>query len=331
MDDWRPRCTPPPDLVAPVPIDPSGRAGPTRHQARRGRWERVGLDLYVPAGTRRDRVEQRIIEQAGRVGQDGAVTGWAALRMWGAAFFDGTVDGSARIPVPLVCRRHLRPNHESTVSRSVFGEVWMIAGVRVVRPAEALYAELCRRTSLEDRVAAIDLACAAPVTSLARFTAWLDRNPGTPGSIREAVGLASEHAASPPEVRMRLVWVRDAGWASPLVNTDVYDPSGRFIGRPDLLDAEVGVFGEYSGALHRDRERHRSDVARMERLQAHGLEGFEIVAGDTAEVQLARMAAARQRALRRPASERRWIIDPSQGRRPEITADEVLETWGYPT
>ncbi|GAB4012664.1 hypothetical protein [Nocardioides ultimimeridianus] len=338
MNDWRPRCTPPRDLVAPAAIDPAGQAGPTRHQARRGRWERVAHNLYVPAGTDRSRVEQRIVEQAGRVAADGAVTGWAALRMWGAAFFDGTTHaGAAVLPVPLVSSHHLADTPDSTASRAAATGIWIVAGVRVVSPAAALYAELLRRDAqgptdqLRAMVAAIDMACAAPVTSLRRFGEWLDRRGPVSRRVRTALAHASEHAVSPPEVEMRMTWTLDAGWPAPQVNRDVFDLEGRFIGRPDLMDPVHGVFGEYNGALHRARDRYRSDVARMERLREHGLEGFVVVAGDGPQVQLDRMAAARGRALRRPASDRRWTLDPPQGRARPFTADEILDAWGLPT
>ena len=337
MADWRPRCSPPGDLVAPVAIDPSGRAGPTRHQARRGRWVRTAFNLYVPAGTDRTRVEQRIIEQAGRVASDGAVTGWAALRMWGAAFFDGTTNGGPPLlPVPLVSPHHLSSTDACTASRAAVGDVWTIAGVRVVSPANALHAELVRirATSGDDpsrrMVAAIDMACAAPVTSLRRFGGWLEARGQVAHPIRASLSLASEEAVSPPEVEMRMTWKLDAHWPEPVVNRDVFDLDGRFIGRPDLLDPATGVFGEYDGAHHRDRERHRSDVARLERLQQHGLEGFVIVAGDGPEVQVARMEEARKRASRRPAGDRRWTLESAHDRPAPFTADQILDAWRYP-
>lgn len=330
MDNWRPDCTPPRDLVLPVPIDPTGRTGPTRHQARRGRWRRTAFNLYVPSDTDATRVEQRIVEQAGRAGPDGAVTGWAALRLWGAAFFDGTTSDGSRLPVSLVSPHHLTPTAESTTSRARIGARWNIAGVPVVGPAVALYAEIQRRAELRSAVAAIDMACAAPVTSKARFASWLSTCAGSRSLASSALALASELAVSPPEVATRLVWVLDAGWPEPLVNSDVFDLEGRFLGRPDLLDPTTGVYGEYDGALHRSRERHRADVDRHDRLQRHGLEQFVIVAGDGPEVQLARMRSARERAIARPAAERRWTLQRPDTYPPLLTAEEKLAGWGIP-
>lgn len=330
-DRWRPRCTPPTNLVRPVPLDPTGRAGPTRHQARRGRWRRAAYNLYVPADTDRSVVEQRIMEQSARLGPGGAVTGWAALRMWGAAFFDGlAADVRTPLPVPLVGPTRLSSDRHSTASRAAVGRVWSVAGVPVVTPAPALYAEIIRREELRSAVAAIDMACAAPVTSLARFGAWLAARDRPRRLALDALALASERSASPPEVELRMVWLLDAHWPTPVVNHDVFDLQGRFLGRPDLLDPATGVYGEHDGEMHRTRARHRSDVDRADRLQRHGLEPFVVVAGDGADVQLQRMEAALDRARRRPAEDRRWTLDPPGGVPPPLGADDLLDHLNIP-
>jgi hypothetical protein len=48
--------------------------------------------FYLPREIDRDVVEQRILEEAMRLPPGGAVTCWAALRMAGGNFFDGTQD-----------------------------------------------------------------------------------------------------------------------------------------------------------------------------------------------------------------------------------------------
>ena len=104
---------------------------------------------------------------------------------------------------------------------------------------------------------------------------------------------------------MRLVWVLDAGWPHPSCNRTVFATSGEILGRPDLLDLTTGVVGEYNGALHRGRARHRSDVARMR--------------------------AARERAGR-GTSPCRWTTDPPPGALvpAEMTLDEELDLRGWP-
>jgi hypothetical protein len=55
-------------------------------------------------------VEQRVLEEAQRLPPGGVVSGWAALRLAGGNFFDGTVDGTTVRPVDLVAPAgaHLR-------------------------------------------------------------------------------------------------------------------------------------------------------------------------------------------------------------------------------
>ena len=86
-------------VVRPVPLDPTGRAGPTRGQARGPSWRQTTYGFYVPSGVDSDRPEQRVAEQAMRLPPGGAVTGWAAGLLLGATYLDGLApDGISRLP-----------------------------------------------------------------------------------------------------------------------------------------------------------------------------------------------------------------------------------------
>lgn len=148
------------------------------------------------------------------------------------------------------------------------------------------------------------MTLAAGITSLRRLRGALPRR------WDAALDLADEHSASPQETRFRLVWQLDAGWARPLVNHDVLDEHGRFLGRPDLLDPDRGIVGEYAGAVHRDRARHRRDVRREDLFRRAGLEYVEVVGDDLHDPVLVveRMGAAAARAGRLP---RRWRLGPA--------------------
>lgn len=132
---------------------------------------------------------------------------------------------------------------------------------------------------------------------------------------------------------MRLVWMLDAGLPRPLCNRFVYGLDGRLLGKPDLLEPALGVVGEYNGEEHRKRERLRRDVEREDAFRQAGLETFAVVAGDTPELQIARMHAACQRA-RDSARPRLWTLDPPRGTsRLRLTLDEELDDrdrWGLP-
>src|SRR5512141_2665922 len=107
----------PAGLVWPVRIDPLGRAGPTRAQARSRRWRRCSRGLYLPAEVELT-VEQRIVEAAALLPAYGGVTGWAALRWLGGTWFDGAARNSQdQRPVVLALGdRTIRPKPDIRTS-----------------------------------------------------------------------------------------------------------------------------------------------------------------------------------------------------------------------
>lgn len=325
-DGWDPRCRWPVGLVRPVPVDPSGRSGPTRGQAQRGRWRRVGRELYVPADAL-DCVEQRILAQATRAGPGGAVTAWASLRVQGAAYFDGCAHDGSLLPVPLLTSRQLADTPASTSSRAALpdDEVIVVNRVRCARVERALSDEIERIGEIREAVVAIDMACAARLTSLRRLRLYaLARLRGARRAhLMTALSLAEERSRSPRESRMRLVWMLDAAMPRPLCNPIVYSLTGDVLGSPDVFDPELGIGGEYDGAAHRTRSRHRRDVERTEIFRAHDIETFTIVAGDSTAAQVTRMRAARDRALRQTGSRRRWTLEPPLGA--WVPAEEPLD------
>jgi hypothetical protein len=202
-----------------------------------------------------------------------------------------------------------------------------LAGPRrqAVSPERALADELEELDDPRDHVIAVDMAVAARITSLRRLRAYaLRQSRRRRGVLEAACELAEERSDSPRESAMRLVWVLDAGLPRPVCNRIVYSVAGEVLGKPDLLDPVAGVVGEYDGAAHRDRERHRTDVGREDRFRRAGLECFTVVAGDSRAIQVERMLAACERAASRSAP-RLWTIDPPAGawhpREPDLDAE----------
>lgn len=299
-----------------MPVDPTGRAGPTRGQAAGPGWRRAGCNLYVPDVVVAGLPEQRAIEAFALTGGRGAVTGWAALRLWGAAFFDGLEsDGLTRVPVSVVQGgARFRATPEVHPCREALDRADAVPrhGIACVRPERALLHEILRRGNLREAVVAIDMAAAGQVTSISRFDAHLEARAGERGVAlaRRALLLANEHSASPQESRFRLIWQLEAGWEPPLANRVLLDPDGQFLGKPDLFDPVRGVVGEFAGADHRSRERHRKDVGREDRFRRAGLEYVEVVGADLGERGLVvdRMEAAGRRAGRLPQC---WRLGPA--------------------
>ena len=320
MDEhrWLPRSVRPPGLVRPAPLDPTGRRGPTRGQAAGPRYRQTSAGLYVPAAVDGGVVEQRIVEQASRIRSYGAVTAWAALRWHGAAFFDGSVAaGTRRLPVPIVLGpARLRPDPRVALSQEqlAVGELVWIDGVPVTTPERAIFDEVRRRASLREGVVALEMAVAAGLVTLGGFAAYVVTRQAWTGVplTREVSVLAGGECLSPPEARLRLVWMLDCGLPPPVCNRPVFDLRGNLLGIPDLFDPEAGLVGEYDGAHHKSHLRHRRDVAREERFRNHGLEYFVIVGGDLSDGDTAvrRIHRARARARFLPAPLRGWTLDP---------------------
>ncbi|PUA83011.1 hypothetical protein [Nocardioides currus] len=155
------------------PSDPPMLLTPAR--ARGGQWERTSTGRYVPAGTDRALVEQRIVEVAARLPSGGVVTGWAACRLLGAAWFDGLgPDGTTPLPVAVVVGPRGAVRRASSVNvsfeRCPEWEVWQRYGARVARPERAVFDEM-RQHGRREALVALESALAARITSLERMRA----------------------------------------------------------------------------------------------------------------------------------------------------------------
>ena len=262
--------------------------------------------------------EQRILEQAVRLPDGGAVTGWAAARLHGAAFFDGLDrDGTTRFPVPLALGRRGRIRGDERVVLTYHdlppAEIVIRHGIRVVIPERAVIDHLRLVDDPRDVVVALDMLAAAAVVSSAQVA--LHGHPlatGERAALELAVSRTSEHSRSPSETRLRLVAELDAGLPRLLVNCPVHDLSGRLLGIADLLDIEAGLAIEYDGSDHRTSSRHTRDVAKDEAFRRAGLELTRVTGTDLRSIPLVvdRLAGARSRAAFAGPDARRWVARP---------------------
>lgn len=305
--------------MRPVRVDPRGVAGPTKAAAAGPRWRRTSKGYYVPVGVTDELPEQRILEKSMRLPPGGAVTGWAACRLLGAAFFDGlATDGRTRVPVPLWVgdlAQLTKDEHARVVrDRMVPGELTRRSGIPCTRPLRALFDEARAAPDVREAVVAVDMMAAAELSSIQQLVEYVDTMGGVNGvpQVREALELASEDSRSPNETRLRLIWQLDAGLPRPLVNQPVFDRGGRLLGIADLLDPVAGVVGEFDGADHRSAARHSADVDRENRFRDAGLEVFRVTGPDIPRrgVIVARILAARGRARWLPPHARAWTTTP---------------------
>ena len=298
-------------LVRPVRLDPTGRAGPTRSQARGSRWRRTSHGFYVPSHVDGDQPEQRILEASVVVPRGSAITGWAALRWLGGRWFTGVGADGARLPVQVLISSQDIRNQEGVVC---CGEgcgpehVMVVDGVRVTDPAWTVAFLMRRSSGVRRAVRAFDMAAYSDLVSEAEVRAVIDQQYAWTGvpQARDAVALVSENSWSPKETDFRITWTVVAGFPTPLANRPVFDVRGRHLATPDLIDDRAGVVGEYDGPDHLDRAVRRSDLARDEILRSHGLEVVRTMAGDSVEDVVRRLRGAYDRASRR--TDRRWTI-----------------------
>ncbi len=336
--EFRPRCQPAVGLVRPVPVDPTGRRGPTRGQAQKSRWRQTTHGFHVPSCVSEEVPEQRILEQSMRLPAGGAVTGWAACRLALAAYFDGLErDGATRQPVPLLVPQgsKLRSLPGSVLSREPVtpAELTRMQQVPATVPVRALFDEMRRVADPREAVVALDMTAAAELVSIRELRAFHAARTRWRRSRRVAwaLDLASERSLSPGETRMRLIWVLDAGLPVPLVNQPVWDRRGRLLGVADVFDPSSGVVGEYDGATHRRARRHASDVEREDRFRRAGLEYVKVTGVDVHDRHLVaeRILTTRRRALLLNGRAGSWTLDPPEGWWSTDTAEERLARRDY--
>jgi hypothetical protein len=203
------------------------------------------------------------------------VAGWSAATVWGVPtdFIDGTFDGNRTMGVCINPRgtQHQRQGIQYSYSGLDVTDVVELHGMLVTTGVRTAFDAL-RLAPWTDRALAWGDACIrfdlTTPTELAGYAADRKRWPGI-RRVRALLPMLSALAESPMESVMRFVWV-GAGLPEPLVNPEIFDPSGQFIARVDLLDPETGLVGEYNGGWHRNGLQPWSDTVRQRPLERWG-------------------------------------------------------------
>jgi hypothetical protein len=267
----------------------------------------------------RDVVEQRIIEEWSRMPAGTVVSGWAALRLHGANFFDGMDGRMQPLPVPVVlppganARGIGVERHREPIGRA---EVVVRHGIRCAVPTRALFDALKWAPGEREAVVAADMALAPGVVRAEQMAAYVAGRAGHRGAARasRAMSLSEPRTKSPKESVMRQIWVVDAALPRPRCNWPVGDRRGRRIGKPDLLSEEYAVVGEYDGGDHRSASRQADDVTKEDAFRNEGLECFRIVGRDIDDVSLVvhrmRSAVERSQQAGRPQT---WTLRTHPG------------------
>lgn len=261
----------------------------------------------------------------------GAVTGWAACRLFGGSFFDGLAgDGTTPLPVPLAIGPggNIRPHPQIVLcfDRLPLVDIVRRHGIRTVAATRGVFDAMRLAPSVRAAVVALDMAVAARVTSIERVALYTFAHPGRTNiaQVREALPLAREGSRSPKESRLRLIWEIDARLPPPELNCPVLDrESGRLLGIADLLDVHAGLAVEFDGADHRLAAQHTRDVAKDEAFRSRGLEVCRVTGLDLRDRDLVvrRLLAARGRARFEPPEARKWVAAPV----PDSAEREIAE------
>jgi hypothetical protein len=301
--------------------------GPELTAVRRGVRVTAGVDPLDP--------DVRIAAVASQLPDHAALGGWAAARLHERVHagddlevFDGAprwddgrraprpyVAGLARVPVCASRHSRLVLREDVRVFRSevTADERQEIGGAPVSSALRTAF-DLARLLPTAPAVVGLDRLVHVGALTVEDLQLLVDARPGAHGraTARRALGLVDGGAESPQETVLRLAWL-GAGLPRPAANRVITDLDGRFVARVDLLDPDVGVVGEYDGAVHSGAGRRSRDARRQEELESLGLVVVRATSVDVdGTVAVARwqrrLRAAYHRAHRRPANARRWRV-----------------------
>lgn len=315
-------------LVLPVRVGSS--SGPTNKTARGPEWRRTSRGFYVPVGVDPDLPEQRVVEASVVMPPGSGVTGWAALRWLGGAWFDGFApDGVTRLPVLLLTGDHnirSQAGFRVVEERRALTDLVVVDGVVVTDALRSLTHEMRYAVSMREASVAFSMAAYSDLVSSAELLAHVNAHPGWTGApqLRDACAYLEENAWSPWEQRTSLVWQIDADLPAPLLNRPVFDRYGNHIGTPDLIDEAAGLIVEYDGDVHQAPGREEPDAARRERFRRLGLKVMVVRRGETAlrGTLAERLLSARNSARFAAPSRRAWSLDPPSWWIPTTTVEE---------
>lgn len=317
------------DLVRPRTSQDLRDRGLSKHLLDGPRYRRTSPGRYVPAAVPLT-TAQRLVEAAAHLPEGGALGGWSAAHLLGAAIFDGLdrrlQPAPAVMCVPETLHRRATPGLRYVRQELGPDEVVHVHGIPVTSPLRTA-ADLARwAPELEAAVVDLDKLLLARVleeSALPLVVETLGARRGTK-QARSALALARRGARSPGETRLRLAYVLGLGAPTPLLNPRVHDRLGRFLGIPDLLDREAGVVLEYDGGAwqasarpdgHLDPEQHREDNVREEWFERNGLLVVRATKSDLARHRpglISRMSAARAEGLLHGPPRWTWVVTPER-------------------
>lgn len=317
------------DCEVPAPVAEWCRRAVTRGTLSGPRYERARYGSYRTAGAKIT-TAQRIVDVAASLPAAALVAGWAAAYVHGVDLLDGLDDVTmAALPVPvLLAPGQRRRSHDDVAYRQStrLARGVTVGGIPVTTRVRTALDLALHARDLTEAVVSLDAALAAGLLPYERLQAAGRRLPSRRGAVqaRRAIVLARLGVRSTWESRLRMFAVEELGWTELVVNQPVFEIGSSMLGLlgiPDLLDVEAALAVEYDGARwrnqdagHRDREQHRADNVREERLERAGLVVVRVEKSDLTRHRsplAERLRQARADGLRRDRSRDRWtLVEP---------------------
>ncbi|HEY7042288.1 MAG TPA: hypothetical protein VH419_01330 [Nocardioidaceae bacterium] len=246
------------------------QAGRTRSQMRGPGWTPISHGLYV-----RREADADLIDRCRHVRPilpwDAACSHLTAARLW-STWLPALPDWlPLQVTIPPGAQRPERAGLYVARSRAALPPPIVVSGVPVLDPALVI-GQLAEDLQLIDLVIAIDGFLQQQLcTEDDTWQAIRSRQRGLP-MLRRALALVDGRSESRWESVLRLFHVL---CKIPVeAQYPIRDADGEVVARADLRIKETRRLPEYDGANHRDRERHRRDLARDKLLARSNWERY---------------------------------------------------------
>lgn len=238
-------------------------------------YRTVYPDVYVPAFTD-PTLRTRTVGAWLWSDKRAVVAGLAAAALHGSRWIDENE------PVELIWRNTHPPDGLIVRNeRLEDDEITKVAGIPVTTRARTAF-DLGRHLEWGEAIARLDALMRVQVFSIEDVLLLAKRHQGARGlrQLRAALPLVDGGAASPPETRLRLLFI-DAGLPKPTTQIPVVDLRGRLVRMLDMCWEDFRVAAEYDGDQHRtNRPQYVKDVRVLPKLQRMGWDVIRVLKED---------------------------------------------------
>ncbi|MGU3497673.1 hypothetical protein [Mycobacterium sp. C31M] len=218
----------------------------------------------------------------------GVITGVAASALHGADW----VDDDEPIEI-LTAQRRRQPGLQVRMDRIQPDEWTTLDGIPVATRARTAF-DLGRYQRRSLAMGRLDALMRAAPFDPAEIAALEQRYGAVRGvrQLRELVPLVDPGAASLKESWLRLLLI-DNGYPVPETQIPVRDANGFVFAYVDMGWREIGLGVEYDGDQHRtSRQQYVTDIRRLPKIRARGVEVIRVIAEDTKSEILGRVGEA---------------------------------------